>query len=236
MKKYIRLLMGAVLLVPYAQAGTPGIMNSAHDFSGESWNLSSSGANAGRKGVCSTCHTAHNTDPNQLIPLWRHATTTASYQMYTSDSMNASKPSEPSGASKACLSCHDGTVAVNQIYTSGTDAQYIGGVIADPIADSAKLGTDLRTTHPISIDYMDTGASADPDLYPRTTLLTLASGTFASQTIEHGLLKYGKVECSSCHDIHRTKGNSMNSGVLTVIGGESPTGKGSTLCRSCHNK
>ncbi|MGZ8899464.1 MAG: hypothetical protein ACXW3Z_05150, partial [Limisphaerales bacterium] len=89
-----------------AQTINKGIAGSIHDFSTNSaWNT--------RKGVCSACHSAHHTDPNQVAPLWNHATTVAAFTPYTSPTLHATART-PDGVSLACLSCHDGTVAVNQ--------------------------------------------------------------------------------------------------------------------------
>ena len=44
----------------------------------------------------------------------------------------------------------------------------------------------------------------------------------------------GKMECASCHDIHRQKGNSMRSGIYGKIGGAGA--RNSDLCLTCHKK
>ncbi len=83
-----------------------GIANSAHDFSLESWNVN--------KDLCGPCHMAHGSDPNnQLIPLWSHQTLEASWTPFVSP--HGTPIGQPAGASKACLSCHDGTLAYNQL-------------------------------------------------------------------------------------------------------------------------
>jgi hypothetical protein len=71
--------------------------------------------------------------------------------------------------------------------------------------------------------------------------------------VEQAFLKNGRLECTSCHDIHRQIGDSaLNSTkpipptpggghnpLLVVYNGNgnvSQDGFGSGLCRSCHNK
>src|SRR6476469_7673561 len=109
MKKLNLLLVGVALTLPsLSQAAiNKGIEGSPHDFSGTNytWNT--------RKGVCSPCHSAHNTDPAQIAPLWNHATTTGPFTMYSSPTLDAAMPATPTGVALACLSCHDGTLGLN---------------------------------------------------------------------------------------------------------------------------
>jgi len=225
MKKLkLLLLIGAALALPTLAQAT--IVGSPHDFSTNSWNT--------RRGVCSPCHTVHNTDPAQLVPLWAHGTTAATFTPYTSPTLQATDAGQqPNGASKACLSCHDGTVAINQTF-SGT---ITGGTpqFTDP---SAVLGTDLHTTHPISFTYDDALATVDGFLYPPTTTpLQWTPGTgLAGKTIDQALLTNHKMECSSCHDVHKQIGSAPTSGIMVKISGNDASGRGSLICRTCHNK
>jgi hypothetical protein len=219
MKKLRILLLGAVGAValamgPSAQAA-PGLLGSAHDFSTNSWNT--------RKTACGVCHTVHHTDASKTAPLWAHETTTSAFTPYSSATLTATV-GQPGSASKACLSCHDGTVAINQYGGSlkGT-AEYVEG--------TAVIGTDLSITHPISFTFDSALATTDGGLNdPATTTVAQLGG----KTIQESMLFNGKMECASCHDIHRQKGNSMNSGIFTVIGGSSQVA--SALCLTCHKK
>lgn len=199
-----------------ARAGVPGILGSPHDFSTNSWNTF--------KNACGVCHTIHNADASKLIPLWTHTTSASSFTPYSSDTLNATV-GQPSGISKACLSCHDGTVAINQYSgnVKGGTPFYVEG--------SAVIGTDLSTSHPVSFTYDTTLAKTDGKLNdPAVTTV----GQLGGKTIQQAMLFNNKLECASCHDIHRQKGNSMNSGVLTVVGGSSQIA--SALCLTCHVK
>ena len=91
--------------------------------------------------VCNYCHTPHST--MSTTPSWNHKMSTAVYRIYQSSSLEA-QVGQPTGSSKLCLSCHDGTVALNATI-SGGDA---GGAFISPGA--ANLGTDLSDDHPIS--------------------------------------------------------------------------------------
>jgi hypothetical protein len=231
-------LLALPILAP-AQSVNVGVAGSPHDFSAAAWNT--------RRGVCSACHQAHHTDPNQIAPLWAHATSTANFTPYSSPTLNAAVGT-PSGVSLACLSCHDGTVAINQ-NISGT----IAGGTAEYIDESAQIGPNLHTTHPISFTYdtalaqADTGLE-DPSVYkigdPKTGLTISTapvppswSGTsLTGKTIEEALLVGGKMECSSCHDVHKQEGSAPSSGILIRISGSDSTSRGSLICRTCHIK
>jgi hypothetical protein len=242
--KRIRILMiGLALALPsLAQAATNiGIEGSPHDFSGTnnlSWNS--------RRGVCSPCHAAHHTDENQLIPLWSHETSKGPFEMYTSPTMDAQLGSLPTGSSLACLSCHDGTVAINAL---------IGETLDSPvyIDASAQIGPDLHTTHPISFTYDAALASADGGLenplsykigdtksvitVNNAPIPTTFSGTsLIGKTIDEALLIEHKMQCSSCHDPHKMIMSAPNSGIMLKISGNDINGRGSLICRTCHIK
>lgn len=222
-------------------ATSKGIEGSVHDLSAESWNT--------RQGVCSPCHTAHNTDPAQIAPLWSHMTSAQSFTMYgspghESSTLNAPVAAGPAGPSLACLSCHDGVTGENQSIGS-TNA-------AIPLTEGV-IGTDLHTTHPISFTYNSAlatldGALADPTTYTIGTAHAGLSYAYApapttwsgvsmyGKTIDQAMLFNHKMECSSCHDVHKIDGMSPSSGILARLSGNDAGGKGSLLCRTCHIK
>jgi hypothetical protein len=219
-----------------------GIIGTPHDFSGESWNVSSSDPNT----VCGACHQPHNAD-STVVPLWGHETTAATFQMYNTanvpvSDLQSAPDAQPAGPSKACLSCHDGTVAVNSF--GGT----IQGGTGIAITNSARLGTDLTHSHPISLTYDSSiagvGAGKDKWLFNPDTKQVLQpdSGAFVTgnDMTVNGFLLGGKhrLECSSCHDVHNQEGSpysiANNSKLVKIMGTQA--GKGSLLCRSCHDK
>jgi len=167
--------------------------------------------------------------------------------MYGSPTLNASMPSAPNGVSLACLSCHDGTVALNApIGGLGTNTAYY----IDP---NFQIGPDLHTTHPISFTYDAALAAADGQLEnPLTykigdakTGLTVSdppvppswSGTsLTGKTINDALLRNGRMQCVSCHDPHKLTGSAPESGIFVKISGSDAAGRGSLICRTCHVK
>lgn len=199
--------------------GRAGIENSVHDFRAE----------LGIDELCVVCHTPHNAvDPvaNGLddAPLWNHQVGATVYTLYASSTLDH-VPGQPDGSTKLCLSCHDGSVAVDN-YGGTTTGSF---AVDDPsfsglpgTADPANLnfGTSLDNDHPVSFDY-DAVAAVDPEIYDSATA-TPIGGTIASR-----LLVGGKVQCSSCHDVHDVDGNPH----LLVI-----TNVASQLCLTCHEK
>lgn len=215
-KHTCRVLMAigaSTLLSSQATAGT--ITGSAHDFTSKAWS-------GGR--ICVACHTPHKSDTSvAAAPLWNHANSSAAYTLYSSPTLKATI-TQPGGSSKLCLSCHDGTVAVNSF----------GGVTGTTMITTANnLGTNLKSSHPIGFTYNTTLATSNGSLHdPTTKSVTIGSGTQTKTgTINSVLLYGGQMECGSCHDVHNT---------FTV--GGSGTGlvkvdqSGSKICLSCHNK
>lgn len=207
------LLAGALslLAVQPSMAGT--ITGSAHDFTTSSWS-------GGR--ICVACHAPHNTNTTVTdAPLWSHAVSTATYTLYSSTTMQATM-GQPSGLSKLCLSCHDGTVAVDS-FGGRTGATMISG--------GANVGTSLTNDHPIGFTYNTALASADGSLHdPSTKAVTIGSGgQTKTGTIAATMLYAGKLECSSCHDVHNTF--TAGSGNLLKV-----SDSGSAICLACHNK
>jgi predicted CXXCH cytochrome family protein len=122
-------------------------------------------------------------------------------------------------------------VAINQTYNatgtnySGGSAVYIAGSAIIPDGTPAN---DLRNVHPVGFSY-DTAAAADPDLNPIGNAVPgVAVGNIGTVMLKGST---HRVECSSCHDIHRTKGAASTSGIYTIV-----STKGSQLCLTCHNK
>lgn len=209
-KKLVMLV--AALSAGYSFAGS--IVGSKHDFS------ALTGVANGQ--ICVACHAPHNTATLAGAPLWNHALSAATYTAYSSSTMNAAQGS-PGATSKLCLSCHDGTVAINNFggVTNGT--QFVTG--------NANLGVDLSNDHPIGIDYTPAVVTADGALFPVTKSVTVGSGAKTKTGQIDALLLYGaKVECASCHDVHNTF--TADSGAKLVRISMSS----SALCLTCHDK
>jgi hypothetical protein len=72
-------------------------------------------APGGTDEVCVFCHTPHFTNTDMVdAPLWNRMNSGAVFTPYDSSTLD-SKPGQPGGNSMACLSCHDGTVALDAL-------------------------------------------------------------------------------------------------------------------------
>jgi predicted CXXCH cytochrome family protein len=217
MKKVIILALAVLMTASIAVAGPlpgTGITGSPHDFSSRVSTL------AGE--ICRICHAPHNPGQTDTFYtenglLWNHDVTTATYTMYSSGTLNGAS-STVDGHSKLCLSCHDGTVAVNAYegYT-GTDEV--------PLVGDQNLTTDLRGTHPISITFTAATATADGYLVnPETTNMPNTSNPIDDY------LDLTKLQCSTCHDVHNSVGETFGAKLLRE------TLSGSAICLACHVK
>lgn len=208
MKKIISsLLLSGLVIVVNAQT----IVGTKHDFSNSTtytWNTTGE--------ICIVCHTPHNASTTVLdAPLWNHATTSTSFALYTSSTLNATGLGQPDASSKLCLSCHDGTVALENFGTTTGGSHFITA--------GTNLGTSLSNDHPISFTYDATLATADGHLQNPATATGIGTGT-----INATMLIGGKMQCSSCHDVHNAYGNTA--GLLKK------SNAASALCLTCHKK
>lgn len=204
------LLVGAFALI--ANFGFAQVAGSAHDFSAWATNVGT-----GQTEICIPCHTPHNADGTVAeAPLWNHEVTTESFIPYSNTTMSVA-PGQPGGVSVLCLSCHDGTIALDAFGgAAGTPASTIGSVNA-----AADFGIDLSNDHPISFAYTTTdgGGLFDP--------LVGLSGM--GSTIDYDMLFTTNVECASCHDVHNAPGG----GAFNLLVKDNAN---SALCLTCHNK
>jgi len=127
--------------------------------------------------ICVFCHTPHGGDNGAAVPIWNRklgigGTGATNYTRYaalgttTFDSQEA-----PIGSvSIACLSCHDGTQAIDNVmnlpgsggYNFATGARIGGftggdtdgaGKLGDPTKIVQNLTTDLSNDHPVSMQF-----------------------------------------------------------------------------------
>lgn len=188
-------------------AGAAGIRETKH-------NLSAGGPGpikaAAEGELCVFCHTPHQGRLD--IPyLWNRSDSTANYTPYQSSTLSAAV-GQPTGASKLCLSCHDGTVALGMLSSRPSEVEFVGGLRFMPDGPS-RIGTDLSTSHPISFKYDDALAASNQALKPPATL-----------TRPVRLDQNGQLQCSSCHDPHD---NSF--GKFLVMSNQN-----AQLCTVCH--
>ncbi len=234
-------ISAAALLAGLALADGQGLgisnPGSPHNFADDIGvaELPGSGGWNAREEICRVCHVPH--DHNNAARygdnglLWNHAVSSATYQMYSSPSLDGTIASAPTGFSKLCLGCHDGTVGIDTFdkYAGGTVHIYdydAGFQIPGAIYQQGGV-LDMGSTHPISIVYDET---ADTELQPKTAPMG-GSGTIAD-VLEGGTT----VQCSTCHDVHDAPGESVPGTHLLRVGQKASQGQASGLCLSCHIK
>lgn len=199
-------ILVAVAFAAFAQVASAAIATSAHDMTALGGTLSS----------CQYCHAPHNTNPlDPSLPLWNRNTRPAGD--YTV-SMGTPGPN-----SLTCMSCHDGTTNMGDMYTGSDDINLltIGAEAGNPLTgqDKFNLTLNLSNDHPVGV------------LFPGGT-----PGFTAAPAI--GLDLYGgNVECATCHDPHGNAGVFLGAGSDHQTGGESflKVAAGG-LCSGCHVK
>lgn len=237
------LLMGAGLL--FSTTASAQIAGTAHDFSdgvggagSDAWNTTGE--------ICVVCHAPHNAyeigeggGSGTRGPLWnRSLSAVNNYSVYSSanrvgsfleTSTTGSQTADPSGVSKLCLSCHDGTIALDSFGRTDTGAVEPGNAgntiaILRPNANIGEGGApgpndgDLSDDHPVAFTFPTTD----------TEIFTF-SGGFVDGPNPGILPLFGagdQMECATCHDVHGTG----NDNLLRV------DNAGSGLCLSCHDK
>jgi predicted CXXCH cytochrome family protein len=160
---------------------------------------------------CNGCHTPHNAKAIPGAPLWNGSETTTTFVMYSSDTFQGAIDGQPSGNSKLCLSCHDGT--------SNPDFTWIN-------AEHTFGADDLANSHPISFVYDSALAVQDRGLKDPSEASTLG-GTIMEDLLD----QESKLQCASCHDIH-----SSGVGESLLRGYDYGSQHGPELCRMCHKK
>ena len=202
-------IAAASLLMISGAASALTIVGSNHDLSSTNTDPASG---LHLEGICVYCHAPHNA-VDGAAPLWNRTTYTASYTMYSSDTIDMTIQTAPDAYSLACLSCHDGVQALDSLvnlpykYATAQTGNFISWGAVDE---------DLSNDHPISVVYnpaqdagFDTQANAELDG------MVFFTGTGSNQ-----------VECATCHQVH----DNEHGRFLRM------DNQGSALCLACHIK
>ena len=243
-----RAIFGAALIV-LAGAGTAAAQSTIqfgpHDFSTGSALTNKDASINGQ--TCVFCHTPHGGSTS--APLWNRSSSTSTYQIYASSTMDAAAPTSgaiQSGVSGACMSCHDGSIAIDVLTNLGGRNHLASVAFLQALTSKATytatgtgatnnvmagglpfLGTDLQNDHPITIIY-ETARAATPAEFVTQAI----SGTKITVGSTEPLPLYGAstatatVECASCHNPH----NNSRGMFLRK------SNANSAMCLTCHIK
>ncbi|BBG66089.1 cytochrome c family protein [Hydrogenimonas sp.] len=230
MKTKLFVGLGVTFFIVSSLSGS--IIRSKHDLG--------NGAGGDNAEACVYCHTPHASNVDFTnVPLWNKPSTGTTFTMYGASAegvpgktiAGTETDASPSGATLACLSCHDGVSAINSVVNApGSGGYNLNGTLIgfnDPTYQE-RMGTsnvravgafgDLTNDHPVSIPYVEGAAS----LKPKNTQI---SGWQGATTI-NDLLRDGKVQCVSCHDPHYPNWGTFRR----------TSNNGSELCKTCHDK
>jgi hypothetical protein len=210
------------------------LVNSPHDLStGSTSTLHTDAAGVGTDQTCVFCHAPHDAIAATYGPLWNRNYVPGAITTYTSATFDGGAIAL-GPQSYACLSCHDGTLALDNLVNtpgSGTVPWVAGGIYdfvdtngrlnADNelVNGPAAIGTDLSNDHPVGFVYA-TSETNDSEINPIPAWAPL----YATQ-----------MECATCHNVHDYDGGGAGvNGGYTMFLRQSTTQ--SQICTDCHLK
>ncbi len=207
-------MMALVVLssLSFARVDKALIINGPHDLRATGQGGTDTGVAGPSYALCNYCHVAHKfagdaqygglgtNGPAQL--LWNHTlSSSTAYTVYNSwtmqnkDIQSLQTTSNPNAdlnnPSVMCMSCHDGTVALNSTYTGtiGSNGTLAAGFTINP--------ADANKTHPVNFTYDATLAANAGMRVPAGT-----QGVDANTGNAVVPLFGGKMQCATCHEPH----------------------------------
>ena len=225
------LTLGSTLAFGGAGNGS-GIVGSKHDMNV----LKDANVKVDTQGrVCAFCHTPHHKLESTALdynPLWSHEINDdpvlKTYGTVTFDSTSQMATDPLTGPSRLCMSCHDGSIAVDQHYgIAGTATK--ASLLGDDFGQIAVYkNSDLSNDHPIGFDLEGINGR---DAGIRANLLAPNNSTLNDKAITVlGFKDAAKsiMTCASCHDVH----NKDNKDTAFLYEKQ----MGSAFCLMCHDK
>jgi hypothetical protein len=211
-----------------------GIQNShPHNLSSES-SSNIHGGPGDSDQVCKFCHTPHGGTAQG--PLWNRIDAIGpngdgTFPLYTGagnlkaipqaeyNAAVAADPTRyPNGASRLCLSCHDGVTAVGEVV--------VGGELAT-LTMSANGTIDLSASHPISFIY-NAAVEAALDIATGSNFTRPNPGDIV------GLDSLERMQCTTCHDPHTdTNDGTYTNPMWRLYTGDVNADYDGT-CQACH--
>lgn len=258
--------IGIVLLVwlalVIASLSASALAQRVADIASTRHNLSVSGPGevtaTSESQLCVFCHTPHSSNREIPSPLWNRDLSDATYTLYNSASLDAGDLDEPVGASRLCLSCHDGTLAIGAVRNEPGRGGGDGSISMQGTADDGTmppgagtdtghtrdLGVNLTNDHPISFTYDSSLADADGELRDPSLEehIAVRAGDRPLLPLEADGSGNGLLQCTTCHDPHIKEEGEYNKflrvnrfQVDPAAGGDFSEA-GDQICLACHDK
>ena len=229
------------------------------------------GSNPLGQQVCIFCHTPHSSNNNtEQTPLWSRKFSLQTFSRYSSATLQIRVNSTisapgmanygtnwvPDGASKLCLSCHDGVSNLGDLFRGvsiemdSTMDPGSGGNYITTIASFKPSTNKMKTGHhPVSFVYNGTVQQAI------SSVRVTAGFQLPTAVPQVKLDKNNKMQCTTCHNAHQNQSdddwcywssggpglcsNPLSTGrkmvPFWVLPGSDATIAHDTVCTSCHN-
>jgi predicted CXXCH cytochrome family protein len=218
MKRGMIVVTALVLIGPRLAVGGT-IANTKHDLSS---NNSTAGAihSTSQGDTCVFCHITHRSQPAAFRPLWSHTMTTTNLTWAPTTTVRGttlptSITSTQLAGSRGCMSCHDGTIALGDLF-KGVDSTVAGtNVVAGKLTSTSVNFINpaaMQTNHPLGV--------AKPAAVTGFTAFKTVPSTSAVNYDSQGL-----VQCDSCHNPH----DNTNGTFLKI------PPAGGAICLTCHD-
>ncbi|HEX9242317.1 MAG TPA: hypothetical protein VF875_07720 [Anaeromyxobacter sp.] len=204
MKKLVAIALALVATT----ASAASVINSKHDMS----KYTGVGGAVGSGDACYFCHAAHNN--TTFAPLWaRFNPTNGAYTTYTSGTVSVNISGSLDNFSLVCMSCHDGSVALN-VTMKGKQGTNAANVYI--LANNAKIGPDLSNDHPVSVNWVGGGIAG---------LTASVPAPFRVYNTSRGATALSAaLTCGSCHAVH-------DPGISKFLRANPTSG---SFCITCH--
>lgn len=243
-----------------ALAALTGIANTKHNLSSGApgTNINKAG---GTTQVCVFCHTPHGSDTTGAVPLWNKKLPGTSYTTYNSVAGSATSTIDGQiltvgSVSLACLSCHDGTQAMdNTINAPGSGgynaagaampgaswsgADQTAGKLINAGTSAAMLSADLTNDHPIGIQYCGGGltGSGGTSASPAAVSGTCADSDFNTAVLTASVNSKQIFWIEAKPDGSTSTGTGRQKGDIALYTRDftAAAGTPSVECGSCHD-
>lgn len=169
--------------------------------------------------ACAGCHTPHAANTTYKAVLWNrsYVPTSATFTPYDVNinpdfKGGAVSLGVGSATSLLCMSCHDGTSALNAVINVPSGTTFRTGTVTT----ANNLGTDLSNDHPVGFSY-------DASITGQGAPAKLVQSPDPTKVKLFGAAGARRVECGSCHDAHTNAARYLRS-----------PNTNSALCLACH--